>query len=297
MGGTTTCPVCKTTTPMYETYCGECGFLLSSAVEAEIEAPVEEAPAAELVDAQSGRRYRLRPGTNTVGRQGTDVLVTDSTVSRAHARITIEGDRITVEDLGSTNGTKVGDKRIGANEPAQATSGMPLKFGNWQVVLEVPNGALDSAAPAAAERTVAISGEEEMLGAEPSLDTPSVPAPPAPEERALEESPMEAAAPIALLRKTGGPAVDIPITEGTITVGRRSTNTVSLPEDPYISGAHAEITTDNTGTYLNDLGSTNGTLVNGQKLAPNERQLLLSGDEVQIGQTTYQFEHVEPSEP
>ncbi|HZT42247.1 MAG TPA: FHA domain-containing protein [Chthonomonadaceae bacterium] len=296
MGGTTTCPVCKSTTPMYETYCGECGFLLSSAVAEEIEAPVEEAPAAELVDSQSGRRYRLRQGDNTVGRQGTDVLVADSTVSRTHARITIEGDQITVEDLGSTNGTKVGDKRIGANEPTPAASGMPLKFGNWQVVLEVPGNVAAAAAPAA-EQTVVLPGEEAAAGAEPPTEAASDRTPPAETvEAAPEEAPVETAAPVALLRKTGGPAGDIPITEGTITVGRRSTNTISLPEDPYISGAHAEITTDNTGTYLIDMGSTNGTLVNGQKLTPNERQLLLSGDEVQIGQTTYQFEHVEPSE-
>jgi len=298
MGGTATCPVCKTTTPLYETYCGECGFLLSSAGPEEIETPVEEAPAAELVDAQNGRRYRLRQGVNTVGRQGTDVLVTDSTVSRTHARITIEGDQITVEDLGSTNGTKVGDRRLGANEPAPASSGMPLKFGNWQVVLEVPNDAAGATATSPAEPTVAIPGEEAAAGVESPPEATAVltataePAAPAP-----EEMPGEAPAPaVALLRKTGGPAADIPVTQGTITVGRRTTNTIVLAQDPYISGAHAEITTDNTGTYLTDLGSTNGTQVNGQKLTPNERQLLLSGDEIQIGQTTYQFEHVEPSE-
>lgn len=295
MGGTTTCPVCKTTTPLYETYCGECGFLLTSAVAEEIETPVEEAPTAELVDAQNGRRYRLRQGVNTVGRQGTDVLVSDSTVSRTHARITIEGGQITVEDLGSTNGTKVGDRRLGANEPAQATSGMPLKFGNWQVVLEVPSGAAaTTTAPAAAEPTVAIPGEEAAAGVEaPSEATSVLTTPAEPAEAATEEEPVESPAPVALLRKTNGPAADIPVTEGTITVGRRTTNTIVLSEDPYISGAHAEITTDNTGTYLTDLGSTNGTLVNGQKLTPNERQLLLSGDEVQIGQTSYTFEHVE----
>ena len=35
MGGTITCPICKSTTPTTETYCGDCGFLLAST-------PVEE---------------------------------------------------------------------------------------------------------------------------------------------------------------------------------------------------------------------------------------------------------------
>ena len=97
MGGTIACPVCKTSTPMMEAYCGECGYLLSSAPMTDLEVPSEEAPAAELVDLTDGRRHALRAGANTIGRQGTDVLVNEGTVSRVHARVTIEGDTITVE--------------------------------------------------------------------------------------------------------------------------------------------------------------------------------------------------------
>ena len=239
-----------------------------------------------------GRRYRLRAGANTLGRQGTDVLVNDNTVSRLHARLTVEGDTVIIEDLGSTNGTKVGDTRLGPNEPATATNGTPLKFGNWQVTLEVAG---DGAAvtPAPAERTVALTGEEESPGAEPPSPSTEVSTTPEP---APEEIAEPARVIVAMLKKTDGPAADIPIFEETITVGRKPANTVALPQDPYISGSHAVITTDNTGTYLTDLGSTNGTLVNGQKLTPSERQLLLSGDEVQMGQTTYTFTHVETLE-
>src|SRR5437763_17153368 len=87
MGATTTCPVCRSTTPAMESYCGDCGYLLSSVPEADLVVPAEEAPAAELVDLETQRRYLLRTGSNTVGRQGTDILINDGTVSRVHARI------------------------------------------------------------------------------------------------------------------------------------------------------------------------------------------------------------------
>src|SRR5436305_1316976 len=55
MGGTTTCPVCKSTTPLMDPFCGDCGFLLASPPAQEIVPIVEEAPAGELVDPQTGR--------------------------------------------------------------------------------------------------------------------------------------------------------------------------------------------------------------------------------------------------
>jgi pSer/pThr/pTyr-binding forkhead associated (FHA) protein len=277
IGAVTTCPVCKATTPAPEIYCGDCGFLLTTAPGEPIEVPVEETAAAELVDATDGRRYRLRQGINTLGRQATDILVNEGTVSRVHARIIIEGENVIVEDLGSSNGTKVGDRRIGPNQPTPATHGMPLKFGNWRAVLEIA-GAGPLPTPGAAEPTITVAaGDRTQMDV--ALAPKAAPAPPPP-----PTGPQ-----VAVLTKTEGPAKDIPIHEGTITVGRRSSNTISLPQDAYISGRHAEIITDNTGTYLIDLGSTNGTVVNGQKMVPNERQLLLDGDEVKLGQNTYRF--------
>src|ERR1051325_9924157 len=64
MGQTVTCPVCRSNNPGLETYCIECGFLLSStpgAIEALI---VEEAPGPELVESVTGRRFKLKPGVN-----------------------------------------------------------------------------------------------------------------------------------------------------------------------------------------------------------------------------------------
>ncbi|MCS6777003.1 MAG: FHA domain-containing protein [Chthonomonadaceae bacterium] len=285
IGGMATCPVCHSTTPIGETYCGECGFLLASTPAENIQAPVEQEPVAELVDVLNGRRYRLRPGVNTLGRQGADVLVMDGTVSRMHARLTVENGQVIVEDLGSSNGTKVGDRRIGPNQPTPATHGTPLKFGNWRVMLEIA-GAGDAGPtrmPAATEATLMAPVEEARSpGATRTVVAGTL----------TSSSGAGAAGAVARLRVVRGTGKDLLLRPGTLRVGRRPENDLVIP-DNYVSGRHAEITTDNTGTYLTDIGSTNGTVINGQKIPPHERRLLLAGDEIQLGMNTYLFELIE----
>jgi pSer/pThr/pTyr-binding forkhead associated (FHA) protein len=286
MGGTTVCPVCSSTTPVMETYCGDCGYLLTSAPPENLEIPVEEAPPAELVETASGRRHRLHAGVNTVGRQGTDVIVSDGTVSRVHARITLDGETIQVEDLGSTNGTKVGDQRISANQPTSALPGTPLKFGSWQVTIEADAARFAGSGDATivlggATSAASVAEQTEAFGQ--SADAPAADLP-------LSAEPNADVVAAAWLRHVEGPGVDIALPVGTVTIGRRPGNTIVITSDAYISGRHAELMTDETGTYLTDVGSTNGTRVNGQKLAAGVRQALLEGDSIQLGQTRYQYE-------
>ncbi len=61
----------------------------------------------------NGRTIGLRLGRNIVGRDpAAAVCVDDSTVSRHHAAILVESDRVSIEDLDSKNGTFVGGLRI-----------------------------------------------------------------------------------------------------------------------------------------------------------------------------------------
>jgi DNA-binding winged helix-turn-helix (wHTH) protein len=67
-------------------------------------------PAAWLLGEST--RLALRPGENIVGRTIEDAVTIDApTVSRRHARITI-GETVTIEDLGSKNGTWLHDERL-----------------------------------------------------------------------------------------------------------------------------------------------------------------------------------------
>lgn len=68
-----------------------------------------------------------------------------------------------------------------------------------------------------------------------------------------------------------------------LTIGRASGCTISITDDGFISQLHARVYTDDSGVHVEDLGSTNGTYLNGQKMARSA--LLNRGDRVQIGTT------------
>lgn len=60
-----------------------------------------------------GREVGLAEGENLIGRDEECALLVDSPrVSRRHARIVVRGRGATIEDLGSKNGTRVGDRRL-----------------------------------------------------------------------------------------------------------------------------------------------------------------------------------------
>jgi hypothetical protein len=73
-----------------------------------------------------------------------------------------------------------------------------------------------------------------------------------------------------------------------LTMGRGATNDVSLPEDEYSSTRHARFEPRRDGVWVEDIGSTNGTFVNGIRLT-RERKLV-PGDVVRIGETDLRFE-------
>jgi DNA-binding winged helix-turn-helix (wHTH) protein len=82
------------------------------------------------------RRVALGPGPNTVGRDAdADVFVNDSSVSRHHARLTVDGFTVHVEDLDSKNGTFISDVRIKGS--AVLPHGSVVKFGSIEAVLLV----------------------------------------------------------------------------------------------------------------------------------------------------------------
>ncbi len=294
MGGTVTCPICSSATPLMDPYCGDCGFLLASTRVEEAATPTEESPAAELVDSQTGRRFRLRTGINSLGRQGTDVLVNEGTVSRNHATITVEDGVVSIEDLGSSNGTKVADQRLTPNQPVRAGSGEALRFGNWNVTLEIGRSPARTAAET--DTCPPVGSESDMtlvsvaFSSEDTFVATSLVSPAATTQSSESVDPIAGGAFVGLLRRIEGAGDDIAVTEGVITIGRRPENTVVLTDDAYVSGRHAEIVTDPTGTYIKDLGSTNGTIVNGATLTPLESLPLKLGDEVHIGQSKFHFQ-------
>src|SRR5438105_3133145 len=68
----------------------------------------------QLLDRATGKTWWLNDGSNRIGRGfDNDIVITDESVSRRHARITVAGGNIYIEDIGSANGVFVGQERIG----------------------------------------------------------------------------------------------------------------------------------------------------------------------------------------
>src|SRR2546425_3522434 len=76
-----------------------------------------------------------------------------------------------------------------------------------------------------------------------------------------------------------GTTLDIPLARERVTIGRRADNDVCLP-NLAVSGEHAAVVTILAVSFLEDLGSTNGTLVNGSAIA---KHFLRDRDEIDVG--------------
>jgi class 3 adenylate cyclase len=64
-----------------------------------------------------------------------DFVLAHPTVSRRHARLRVAGEALQVEDLGSTNGTCVGEQALKAGEPAALQAGTKLRIGDVDMML------------------------------------------------------------------------------------------------------------------------------------------------------------------
>jgi len=78
------------------------------------------------------------------------------------------------------------------------------------------------------------------------------------------------------------------LTHEALTIGRGPLNDVQLDLDDFASGKHALIDPRRDGVWVEDLGSTNGSFVNGVRLSSARR--LAPGDVVRIGETDFRYE-------
>jgi len=74
----------------------------------------------------------------------------------------------------------------------------------------------------------------------------------------------------------------IPIDGSLVTAGNSDAVDIKL-ENRFISRRHFQVRFESDVFYISDLGSTNGTYLNGRKLNPNEEQILRDGDVVGLG--------------
>src|SRR5215212_7275798 len=77
------------------------------------------------------------------------------------------------------------------------------------------------------------------------------------------------------------------------TVGKAAENEVGLEDDPTASHLHAVLERFSAGWCVADLGSSNGTWLNGVRIWSTQR--LRHGDEIRVGQTRLIFHDVQPA--
>lgn len=191
----------------------------------------------------------LRQGGLSIGRAPNNhVVLNDSRVSARHARILARADAYYLEDLQSTNGTFVDGERVSRRA---LQHGDVIRFDRYQFVFQ-----RGPHAPAQHE---------------------ALPSP---------HSPQPASRAGVRLQDGSKPGHLILVDRDGLTLGRDASNDVVL-HDSRASARHARIVAAEQGYYIEDLGSTNGTFVQGQRVT---RQRLQGGETIQIGQSKLVFE-------
>lgn len=123
--------------------------------------------------------------------------------------------------------------------------------------------------------------------------------PPEPAKRDLQKIDLGGdASPLAAAPVMSAPAVKTPrlvtstgdvflIPEGSATIGRENADLI-VPSDSGASRRHAEFMRDGASVTVSDVGSTNGTYVNGTKIATPT--VIQPGDTIQFGAASYRYE-------
>lgn len=192
-----------------------------------------------------------------------DLVLSNRTVSREHCRLFARDDRIYVEDLGSTKGTRLNGEPVSVElieERAELALG--------EVTLDIAVGSFRKAPPRG-RSTGSDSGlSREGAGA----------APPASEIDACEREVTTVGG-----AGSGRPKEDLVIRLGVepITIGRDSRLADVRILDLNISRAHCRLTPRGDRIYVADLGSSNGTFINGAGVS-RERELC-EGDILGLG--------------
>ncbi|MEU0341719.1 FHA domain-containing protein [Streptomyces bobili] len=253
----------------------------------------------ELVLELNGRTWTLDPSRSyTLGRdpQG-DVVLDDARVSWRHATVSFNGRGWTLEDHGSTNGTFVQGRRV---HQVDIGPGSAVHLGNAtdgpRLNLSGAQAAVAQQQPYAAQ--AANPGWAQQAPPQQQAPQPQMPQQPQPGW----DPPRKVDAPIP---QQQGPGVGAgappvygdrsPTTFHQFSLGRvmrigRALENDLVVSDLQVSRNHAEFHSTPDGRMeIRDLGSHNGTYVNGQPIAKGGSQLLGPTDIVGVGHSTFRI--------
>ena len=100
--------------------------------------PAESREAARFFLIAGSERFPLAEGETVAGRdEGCGITFDEPSVSRRHARFLVQDEVVTVEDLNSTNGTRVNGARV--TSPVRLHPGDTIKIGTIKARLDAPH--------------------------------------------------------------------------------------------------------------------------------------------------------------
>jgi len=249
--------------------------------------------------------HTLRGGSSyRVGRDpASDIVVDDSRVSWQHGVLRAERDAWLFEDVGSTNGTFLGARRV---TRIDIGTDCVFKLGNSDdgpVLRCIPQGVAPpqpaapppAAPPPAAPQPAAKPAPKQW---QPPFSPPSQNPPPHfghPPAPAPAPAPVGAAVGVGAAQAVGNlqPSVDrrptarLRLPDKRLTIGRHPDSDLCLADDLEVSRNHAELRRTATGTFeIVDAGSYNGVYVNGRRV---NQALLTEQDIISIGRSTFRL--------
>lgn len=285
------CPHCGAENPPGTVFCASCGGSLSRAT---------GATSPQLTwESEDGAPQTVSVlHSVTVGRStGNDLVIPDTAMSRQHARIEPHAEGLTLVDLGSLNGVLVNEQRVDGSQ--ELRDGDVITIGRTRFTVRLPREApLSQEFARSEERTLRFDDQPQVgepqselpeEGAAESADhtlfVPSASPGPFPTD-ALPV--VEEAQPIGYLIASD---IRTPI-YASLSVGRSEGNDIRIEDDRLVSRNHGRIEAHEDGVWLHDLGSGNGTFLNGVRVS--EPVQLTDGDEIRFGATAFSFEAVAP---
>jgi len=225
----------------------------------------------DFVNGASRQPFALSKPSVWLGREPACEIIFDSssgTVSRKHAEIKIENGEYVIHDNNSFNGTLVNEQRI--------TSPIPL-YHNDQIQLGIGGPILRFTSPT----RVAPAGAD-LAGQRSVQSIPSIAIPDAGSPKTIVFNKGASSSPNLDAGASSEPQLLMTVAFGqknTLSIGRDVSNDISL-DGLQISKRHAKLVRSGADVVVDDLGSTNGVFINGNRVS---RQVIRREDSVQIG--------------
>jgi pSer/pThr/pTyr-binding forkhead associated (FHA) protein len=243
-----------------------------------------------LVCLTDGREYTISGETLVFGRDaGSDVVVEGTEVSRRHAEIQATRDGYVLNDL-SVNGTYVNGERVGRQHLLARADVIRIGHDEFRFYADVA-----PAAPRGRRSVPPVTAPQPPTGAGAQLSDTLHGLPQSALSAAVTPTAPQVAPLASLLVRSGAlKGRRLPIKVPVVNIGRADFNDVVIA-DPSVSTSHAKLQRRDDIWVLVDLGSTNGTFVEGERL--EGEVALVSGTTVKFGDVAVLFEPLDESVP